>query len=149
MAKSQETFNKKEKEKKRVKKRKEKIMRKEERKENSEGGKLENMIAYVDEYGNISDTPPDPEKKSVIDASEIDISGVGRNVEEEEAPRKGRIDYFNTEKGYGFIKELDTKEKYFVHINGLIDEVKERDMVSFEVERGLKGLNAVNVKKLL
>ena len=64
MARSQETFGKKEKEKKRLKKREEKQKRKEERKANSnKGGDLDSMLAYVDEYGNITDTPPDPTKK--------------------------------------------------------------------------------------
>ena len=65
MAKSQDTYNKKEKEKKRLKKRLEKKARAEERKANSEGGELENMMAYVDEDGNITDTPPDPTKKKI------------------------------------------------------------------------------------
>ena len=63
MGKSQETFNKKEKEKKRKKKKQEKQQRKEERKANSGGGELENMMAYVDEFGNITETPPDPTAK--------------------------------------------------------------------------------------
>ena len=63
MAKSQETFSKKEKEKKRIKKRQDKLVKKDERKANSSGGDLDSMMAYVDEYGNITDTPPDPTKK--------------------------------------------------------------------------------------
>ena len=67
MSKSQETFGKKEKEKKRLKKRKEKAEKREERKETSKGGGLANMLAYVDEHGNISDTPPDPDNKIEIE----------------------------------------------------------------------------------
>ena len=66
MARSQETFNKKEKEKKRLKKRQEKQLKKEERKANSKGGGLENMLAYVDENGHITDTPPDRTKKLTL-----------------------------------------------------------------------------------
>ena len=74
MARSSETFGKKEKEKRKQQKKKEKAMRREERKSNSEGGGLDNMMAYVDEFGNISSTPPDPTKKKVeIKAENIDI----------------------------------------------------------------------------
>jgi len=149
MAKSQDTFNKKEKEKKRLKKRQEKNVKREDRKSNSSGGDLENMLAYVDENGNLTDTPPDPTKKrKVVIASSIEISVPRREEEEIDPIRTGRIDFFNDSKGFGFIKEKDTQEKYFVHINGLLDDVKEGDNVVFELERGLKGLNAVRVKKI-
>ena len=143
-----DSFNKKEKEKKRLKKRKEKQERKEERQNNSQGGGLDNMMAYVDEFGNITDTPPDPTvKKEEIDASSIEI-GVPKKVEEEvDGLHKGRVEFFNDSKGFGFIKEHETNEKYFVHVNGLIDDIYENDVVTFELEQGMKGLNAVNVKK--
>ena len=148
MAKSQDTFNKKEKEKKRLKKRKDKAEKKEERKANSEGGGLENMMAYVDEDGNLTDTPPDPtKKKKIIKAESIEIGVPKREDEPLDAIKKGRVEFFNDSKGYGFIKELDTQEKFFVHVNGLVDEIQEGDKVSFELERGMKGMNAVNVKK--
>ena len=138
MAKSQQTFNKKEKEKKRLKKRQDK----------AKSSDLEDMMAYVDEFGNITETPPDPLKKKKFKAENIEI-GVPKRIEEEmPAVRKGRIEFFNDSKGFGFIKELETQEKYFVHINGLIDEVREGDNVSFELEQGMKGLNAVRVKKV-
>ncbi|HEY3390433.1 MAG TPA: cold shock domain-containing protein [Prolixibacteraceae bacterium] len=148
MAKSQDTFNKKEKEKKRLKKRQEKNLKREDRKSNSTGGDLENMLAYVDENGNLTDTPPDPSKKRKVNASSIEISVPRREEEEIDPIRMGRIDFFNDSKGFGFIKEKDTQEKYFVHINGLLEDVREGDNVSFELERGLKGLNAVRVKKV-
>lgn len=149
MAKSQETFNKKEKEKKRLKKKLEKQQKREERRANSEGGGLDAMMAYLDEDGNIVDTPPDPlKKKKVINAKTIEVS-VPKKVAEESTPFKvGRVEFFNDQKGFGFIKELTTQEKFFVHVNGLIDEIMEGDKVSFELERGLKGMNAVNVKKV-
>ena len=148
MAGSQETFNKKDKEKKRLKKRLEKSQKKEERKGNSQGGDLENMLAYVDENGNLTDTPPDPSKKRKVNANSIEISVPRREQEDEITVRTGRIDFFNDSKGYGFIKEHETNEKYFVHVNGLMQEVREGDVVTFELERGLKGLNAINVTKV-
>jgi cold shock CspA family protein len=148
MAKSQDTFNKKEKEKKRLKKRQDKNLKREDRKSNSTSGDLENMLAYVDENGNLTDTPPDPSKKRKVIASSIEISVPRREEEEIDPVHEGRIEFFNDSKGYGFIKELETQEKYFVHVNGLLQEVKEGDVVTFELERGLKGLNAIQVKKV-
>ncbi|MFK8043874.1 MAG: cold-shock protein [Crocinitomicaceae bacterium] len=147
MARSQETFNKKEKEKKRLKKRKEKQEKREERRANSEGGGLENMMAYVDENGVITDTPPDPNaKKKVIKASSIEIGIPKREAIDKDVENRGKVTFFNTSKGYGFIKDMATQESYFVHVNGLLEEVNENDIVTFELERGQKGLNAVRVK---
>lgn len=147
MAKSQETFNKKEKEKKRLQKRKEKLQKQEERKSKTVSGELENMMAYVDENGNISDTPPDPLKKKKFNAKNIEL-GVPKMEKDDSSPfKKGKVEFFNDSKGFGFIKELETQEKYFVHVNGLIDDIKEGDNVTFELERGMKGMNAVRVKK--
>ena len=149
MAKSQETYNKKEKEKQRIKKRQEKLQKKEERKRNAKDAGPEDMFAYVDENGQITDTPPDANrKKRVIDAASIEIGVPKRTEEEVITTRLGKIEFFNDAKGFGFIKENETNEKYFVHVNGLIDEVVENDKVSFELEQGMKGLNAVKVKKI-
>ncbi|MEX0811410.1 MAG: cold shock domain-containing protein [Chitinophagales bacterium] len=60
--------------------------------------------------------------------------------------RNGIVKFFNESKGYGFIKDVEEDKEYFVHVSGLIDEVKENDEVSFELQEGRKGLNAVNVK---
>lgn len=147
MAKSQNSFNKKENEQKRLKKRKEKLQKKEERKLNAGEGGLDSMIAYVDENGNLTNTPPDPTKKQKVDASTIEIGVARREEEAVPAVRSGRIDYFDDSKGFGFIKETGTQEKFFVHVKGLLQEVKEGDMVTFELERGMKGMNAVRVKK--
>tara|TARA_B110000495_G_C22645774_1_gene383169 strand:- start:244 stop:435 length:192 start_codon:yes stop_codon:yes gene_type:complete len=59
---------------------------------------------------------------------------------------KGTVKFFNETKGFGFIKDDDSTEEHFVHVSGLIDEVKEGDAVEFELKDGKKGLNAVNVK---
>ncbi|MCB9359853.1 MAG: cold shock domain-containing protein [Flavobacteriales bacterium] len=147
MAKSQQTYNKKEKEKKRLKKRQDKLLKKEERKANSTGGDLEDMIAYVDENGMITDTPPDPtKKKKVIKAENIEIGVPKREVEEEETVRQGKVSFFDSSKGFGFILDMKSQEKFFVHVSGLIDDVGEDDKVTFELERGMKGMNAVKVK---
>ena len=148
MAKSQESINKKEKETKRFKKQKDKLLKSEERKKNSQGGGLDNMIAYVDENGQLTNTPPDPSKKKVISVESIQIGVSKRSEDDVPAIRKGRIDFYNDQKGFGFIKEIGTQEKYFVHVNGLLDEIKEGDTVTFELERGLQGMNAVRVKKV-
>lgn len=147
MAKSQITFNKQDKEKKRLKKRLEKQQKKEERKSNSPGGGFESMIAYVDENGNITDTSPDPAKKKKINADSIEVSVPKREKEEAITIRTGRVEFFNDAKGFGFIKELETQEKYFVHANGLLEDIKENDVVTFELERGFKGMNCIRVKK--
>lgn len=147
MAKSQNSFIKQEKEKQRDKKRKEKLERKEERKANASESGFDSMIAYVDEFGNISSTPPDPTKKQKVDASTIEIGVARREEEAVPAIRSGRIDFFDDSKGFGFIKETGTQEKFFVHVKGLMQEVKEGDAVTFELERGLKGMNAVRVTK--
>ena len=146
MGRSQETFGKKDKEQKRLKKRKDKALRKEERKANSGNGSLDSMIAYVDENGRIVDTPPDLTKKAEIEAENIAVS-VPKKEDTEDPIRTGRVEFFNHDKGYGFIKDLETQEKFFVHINGLIDQITEGNKVNFELEKGLKGMNAVRVKK--
>ena len=144
-----ETFSKKEKEKARQKKRKDKEEKREERKASAQKGQaLDLMMAYVDENGNITSTPPDPRKKRIIDQGDIQI-GVSRQeaIESQDAVRQGIVTFFNASKGYGFIRDLQTQESIFVHMNGLVDAVGEQDKVTFEVTRTPKGLNAVDVKK--
>ncbi len=147
MGKSQETFSKKENEKKRQKKKKDKEEKREERKANSVKGKsLEEMMAYIDENGNITSTPPDPKKRKIINSEDI-VIGVPRQEDVvQEVVRNGVVTFFNELKGYGFIKDQQTQESIFVHINALQGPVKERDKVTFEVEMGPKGPNAVSVK---
>tara|TARA_R110002072_G_scaffold151428_4_gene300670 strand:- start:203 stop:394 length:192 start_codon:yes stop_codon:yes gene_type:complete len=60
--------------------------------------------------------------------------------------KKGTVKFFNDSKGFGFIVDDETKTEYFVHVSGLIDEIREEDNVEFELKEGRKGLNAVNVK---
>ena len=145
MGKSQETWNKKENEKKKQKKKKEKEAKREERKANPKGNSFE--IAYVDEFGNFSSTPPDPTTKVKVNEADIQIS-VPRHAAPTQADliRKGIVTFFNDSKGYGFIKDLETQESVFVHVNNVTEPIKENNKVSYEVEMGPKGPNAVRVK---
>ena len=60
--------------------------------------------------------------------------------------KKGKVKFFNNSKGFGFIKDVESNEEYFVHVSGLIDEIAEEDDVNFELQQGTRGLNAVKVK---
>ncbi|HET6541407.1 MAG TPA: cold shock domain-containing protein [Chryseolinea sp.] len=149
MAKSQTSISKKEIENKKLRKRKEKEERREERKANAKDGKsLDDMMAYVDEYGNISSTPPDPTKVKSVKTDDI-VIGVPRQLESKVASvRQGHVVFFNGSKGYGFIKDDDSGESIFVHNNDLTSPIKENDAVTFETQKGVKGLAAVRVKKI-
>ena len=61
---------------------------------------------------------------------------------------KGTVKSFNESKGFGFITEEGTNKEHFVHVSGLIDEIRENDEVEFDLQDGRKGLNAVNVRVL-
>lgn len=150
MASSQETFSKKEREKKRLKKKKDKEEKKEERQANAKKGQsLDDMIAYVDENGNITSTPPDPRKKKVVNTEDIQLGASKQeDAEPVEVIREGIVSFFNEQKGYGFIRDLKTQESIFVHINELATPVKENDKVTFEIEIRQKGPSAVAVKKM-
>ncbi|TYB76315.1 cold-shock protein [Bizionia myxarmorum] len=149
MAKSQQTFNKSEKEKKRLKKREEKRKKMEARKvDKEEGGSDGIQFAYVDFNGNLTDTPPDPSMRVKVDAESIEVSIPKRDdsdIEEFDPVRKGKVSFYDNSKGFGFIIDSETQEKHFCHVSGLIDEIAENDTVSFELEKGMKGLNAVKV----
>jgi cold shock CspA family protein len=148
MGKGHETWNKKEREQKKLKEKKEKAERKKERKENSSKGKsLNEMMAYVDNDGNISSVPPDPKKKREVKVEDIEI-GVPkqRPIDPAELIRKGTVTFFNDAKGYGFIKDNLSQQSVFVHINSCTEPIQEKSQVIFEVEMGPKGANAVNVK---
>lgn len=151
MGASNETFSKREKEKARQKKKKDKLEKREDRKATaSKGQGLDQMLAYVDENGNISNTPPDPRRTRTIDQEDIQI-GVAR--QEKGAPaeviRQGIVTMFNNSKGYGFIRDLQNQQSVFVHQNGLIDAIGENDKVTFEVEMTPKGANAFRVKLMV
>lgn len=138
------SFNKRELEKKKQGKKLEKQQRKEERKANKGGSSLDDMIAYVDADGTIIDTPPDMSNKPKVDAETIEIS-IPKKEEQEPVALRGRVEYFNADKGYGFIKDTETTEKYFFHISNAPADIAEGAIVTFETERGQRGLNAVRI----
>ncbi len=144
MGRSQETFNKKEVRQKKEKKRKDKALKRLDRKENKKKSSLDDMIAYVDENGVITSTPPET-KKEEIKAEDIEIGVPKREKEPEDLVRTGIVSYFNDSKGYGFIKDSKTKESVFVHINDVQGNISQGSNVSFEVEPGHKGPTAKNV----
>lgn len=147
-----ETIGKKERDKKKMKKRQDKQEKMEERKANNNKGKsLEDMMAYLDENGNISSRPPDlRHKRQVVRAEDMQISTPkAEKVDPADLIRTGVITFFNEGKGFGFIKDLQSQESVFMHVNQLSERVKENDKVTFETESGPKGLNAVNIKKVV
>jgi cold shock CspA family protein len=147
MAKSKETFNKKEKEQKRFKQKQDKKQKMEERKANKKkGNALETMMAYVDENGNLSDTPPDLRNKKVFKQEDIQID-VPKREAAEEVFRTGTISFFNKAKGFGFIIDQGNNERIFFHVKDTQEMLDESDRVKFLVERGPKGWNAVQVTK--
>ncbi len=60
--------------------------------------------------------------------------------------KTGTVKFFNESKGFGFIRDEESSEEYFVHATGLVDQIQEDDNVEFELKEGKKGLNAINVK---
>ena len=149
MARSNQSFNKREKEKQKAKERQEKRERAEERKANAKKGQsLEDMMAYLDENGNLSSTPPDPSKIKTFNAEDIEIGVPRHQDEEDENPvRTGSVSFFNTAKGFGFIRDSRSGESIFVHASQLTAPLQEGEKVQFETEMGPKGLMAVNVQK--
>lgn len=148
MAKSKETFNKKDKEKKRLKKLQEKREKMEERKANAKKGKsLDEMMAYIDENGNISDKPMDPRKKKVFKEEDMQI-GVPKHEDVEPELRKGIVTFMDHSKGFGFISDLETRERIFIHVNNLSEPIEESDKVMFLAEQSPKGASAYRVEKI-
>ena len=146
MGRSQESFNKKEVRKKKEKKRLDKETKRLAKKD-GEKSSLDDMIAYVDENGMITDTPPDPTTKTKTKAEDIEISVPKTDDSLKADPiRRGRLTFFNDSKGYGFIRDAMTQESIFVHVNEFQDDIMEGNMVSYEIEKGPKGPAAVRVK---
>ncbi|MDR2913773.1 MAG: cold shock domain-containing protein [Tannerella sp.] len=137
------SFNKRENEKKKQQKKLEKQKRKEVRKMSGKSS-FDDMIAYVDENGVITDTPPDMQNKEPVDHEEILIS-VPKKEEEDISINKGRVEYFSSSKGYGFIKDMNRMDKYFFHISNAPEDITEGRIVSFDLEKGDKGMNAINI----
>lgn len=141
------SVDKRENEKKRLAKRAEKQKKKDEKKLSGKTSSFEDMIAYVDENGVITSTPPEENpQKEEIKQEEIMIS-IPKKEKEEPVVLKGKVDFFNTSKGFGFIKELIRGESYFFHVNNILSSaIAEGDIVTFDLERGLKGMNAINIR---
>ncbi len=150
MARAQTSFGKKENEKKRLQKRNDKDEKRKERQANAVAGQgLDEMMAYVDENGNLTTTPPDPTRKK----KEISLESIQIAIpkQEDRAPedvlRTGTVSFFNDSKGYGFIRDAVSQESIFVHANNLGGlSITEGNKVTFEVEPGMKGPTAVRVK---
>lgn len=140
-----ETFSKKENREKRAKKKQEKAQRIEERRSNNDRGKgLDEMMAYVDENGNLTTVRPLTSKRPEINPQDILLGAAP--IEAEDPRKKGVVSFFS-DKGYGFIIDSKTRAKVFFHKNELSESVVEGDKVTFEVENTPRGTNAVRVEK--
>lgn len=147
MGRSQETFNKKEVRKRKEKKRKDKAAKREAKKSAENGSGLDDMIAYVDEFGNITSTPPEENKKSDVKLEDIEVSvPKGSFNDAQSTVKDGIVAFFNEQKGYGFIRNLENNEKIFVHINNVEGTISEGNRVTFEIGKGERGPTAMNVK---
>ena len=138
------SFNKRDIEKKKAEKRKQKQQKKEDKKTNGKNS-LDDMIAYVDENGRITSEPPLEQKKETINPEDIVISVPKQEETGLPSEYEGRVEHYNTSKGFGFIKDINSTDKYFFHASNAPHDLQEGDFVLFELERGKKGMNAVNI----
>lgn len=139
-----DSYNKKERAKKKQKRKKDKEEKREARKGDE---KQTEVFMYVDIDGNMTSTPPDPALKEKFNLEDIEVSVPKKGeVDESKFTKTGIVKFFNTEKGYGFIEETGTRESFFVHIDSLVDPIKENNKVTFEVGKGPKGPVATDVK---
>ncbi len=145
MARSQNAFNKQQREKKKLQKKKAKQQKKEERRANSPGGDLDNMMAYLDENGNIIDTPPDqqPTKPNRTPGKEIEEKAPDLDSE-----RRGKVVYFSSDKGTGTILQDHSNERFKVFDDGLKVRVQEGDTVRFNLKEEEDQHIAINVRKV-
>lgn len=148
-----ETFNKKERNKKKLQKRKDKEQRREEKRmeATTKGKTLEDMIAYVDEDGNLSETPPDKRKLNPIALEDIAIGTPREAPDDPDALPTGTISYFDASKGYGFITNPKNQERIFVHRNQLADPsvvLATGDKVEYQAIKGPRGMQAELVRKI-
>lgn len=148
LARSNQTFSKRERELKREKKRKEKEAKKLVRAENKTTLDSDDMIAYVDEFGQVTSTPPDLSQREEVNLEDIAISVPKKEETEDEGPREGIVSFFNTDKGFGFIRDLTTQERVFVHVSNLLEEIAEDQRVTFEIEMTERGAGAVKVARV-
>lgn len=131
---------------KREKKRKEKEAKKLARAENKNSLDDDSMIAYVDEFGNITDTPPDLAAREEINAEDIELGIPKKEKIDTDEVRTGFVSFFNDVKQFGFIRDASTQESIFVHASNTKEPIKENMKVRFEVEKSPRGLSAINVE---
>ena len=145
MGRSQESFNKKEREKKRKKKKAEKRERREQRKQES---KKSAEFMYVDEFGNLSPTPPEIKKSSEIKASDIKLSPEKKSYDDRpKYVRSGVVKYIDSSRGYAFVKDNQSGDSYYAHPSELEQGIKLNDRVQFKEGKGPKGPIALKVTK--
>lgn len=147
MGRSQETFGKKEVRTRKEKKRKEKEQKRAIKKSGKKKSSFDDMIAYVNEFGVITSTPPDPKNRTEVDAESIELT-INKNSPETvpDFLKKGVVTFFNKTKGFGFIRDLESGQRIFVHVNSLLEPVSENDVVIYEITRGTKGPSAIKVR---
>lgn len=138
--------NKQEIEKQKLQKRNEKAKRREIKKYTGSQS-FEDMIAYVDENGCISSTPPDMRNRTKIAVEDIQIA-TQKRVDIVPEFFNGRVEHFNEDKGYGFIKDIASMDKYFFHINDAACVIKTGNRVTFKTALGRKGMCAVEIKPI-
>ncbi|HOW31477.1 MAG TPA: cold shock domain-containing protein [Bacteroidales bacterium] len=147
MGRSSDSFGKRNVKSKQEQKRKQKEEKRLNRKDGDRKSGLDDMIAYVDENGMITSTPPDPDKKTKVVAEDIVISSPRLTDDaDSNSERKGKLVQFNESRGFGFIKDLATGQDYFVHVSEFNGQLNEGDEVTFLISKGKRGLAATNVK---
>lgn len=146
MGRSQESFRKKEQNKKREQKKKEKELKKENRQNNSDKGKsLEDMFAYVDEFGNITSEKPEEVKKPAVKLEDIQIS-IPKMTDEEQRIT-GKVHHVNEERGYGFIHD-ERQQRVFFLLGDAPQPLSLGERVTFDIQKGPKGLQAIQIERL-
>lgn len=139
------TFRKKEVRKRQIEKRREKELRRE-AKRNETPDTFEEMIAYVNPNGVITDTPPNPEDYREVKLEEIEVS-IPTDLEiASESELDGHVKFYNEDRGFGFIKDKESVEQYFFHISNAPEDIERNDHVTFRLEDSPRGLNAVEVE---
>lgn len=138
-----DSFNKKEREKKKQKKKRDKAYKR----DNKSGAEKPPEFMYVDEDGNLTTKAPDATRKKKLNVEDIEISVPKQEKStESKFTKSGVVNFFNTEKGYGFIVANENGESYFTHADNLIDNIKDGDYVNFEIGKGPKGPIAGEVR---
>ena len=144
MAKSN-SFSKREIKKNKRAKRKAKQERREERKL-QKADTFQEMIAYVDANGVITEERPEPAQFEEVELEDIEVSIPKTVGDEVKGDPTGRVDYYNISRGFGFIKEDNSVNKYFFHESNAEYGIEENSVVTYRLERGPKGMNAIDVK---